>query len=201
MLVIGQKIQEYRVKNELSQEMLAEKLGVSRQSVSKWELGQTLPEVDKIIAMSKLFSVAADELLAICESSHYIANKNKLHFGMYLIVEDFKKSLDFYESLLSIRAEIITPNIFAQFFIDGINMSIMHVSNLKNHNTNYSGDNKFTLNFWVNDLKLEYERIKKLDIGRTTEILKIHKNYHYFNLYDPDNNVIEITGNYIINVE
>jgi len=60
---IGNKIQEHREKNRLSQEMLAEKLGVSRQSVSKWELNQALPEIDKIVAMSKLFQITTDELL------------------------------------------------------------------------------------------------------------------------------------------
>jgi transcriptional regulator with XRE-family HTH domain len=69
---IGKKIQEHREKNRLSQEMLAEKLGVSRQSVSKWELGGALPEVDKIVAMSRLFDVTTDELLilkeGICQS-------------------------------------------------------------------------------------------------------------------------------------
>ena len=60
---IGYKIQEHREKNRLSQEMLAEKLGVSRQSVSKWELDQALPEIDKIVAMSKFFGVTTDELL------------------------------------------------------------------------------------------------------------------------------------------
>ena len=69
---ISKKIQEHREKNGLSQEMLAEKLGVSRQSVSKWELGQALPEVDKIVTMSRLFEVTTDELLilkeGICQS-------------------------------------------------------------------------------------------------------------------------------------
>ena len=64
---VGKKIQEHREKNRLSQEMLAEKLGVSRQSVSKWELGQALPEVDKIVAMSRLFDVTTDELLIVKE--------------------------------------------------------------------------------------------------------------------------------------
>jgi transcriptional regulator with XRE-family HTH domain len=69
---IGKKIQEHREKNGLSQEMLAEKVGVSRQAVSKWELGQALPEVDKIVIMSGLFGVTTDELLikkdGICQS-------------------------------------------------------------------------------------------------------------------------------------
>ena len=60
---IGTKIQELREKNRLSQEALAEKLDVSRQSVSKWELGQAMPEIDKVVAMSKLFEITTDELL------------------------------------------------------------------------------------------------------------------------------------------
>jgi len=60
---IGQKIQTYRVKIGLSQEKLAEKLDVSRQAVSKWEMGQSLPEIDKIVALSKLFEITTDALL------------------------------------------------------------------------------------------------------------------------------------------
>lgn len=194
MLSIGQKILKYRVGSGFTQEILAEKLGVSRQSVSKWELGQTLPEVDKIIAMSKLFSVTADELLDI--NSFNRKNINQLHFGIYLIVKDFKESLYFYEIFLSMRASKIAHNIFAQFFFDGIYMSIMNESNLKGHDYRGSGDHKFALNFWVYDLQAEYERVKNLNIGIFTEIRQVHSNYHYFNLYDPDNNVIEITGKY-----
>ena len=60
---VGEKIQEHRMKNGLSQEVLADKLGVTRQSVSRWELGQALPELDKIVAISRLFKVTTDELL------------------------------------------------------------------------------------------------------------------------------------------
>lgn len=196
MLSIGQKIMEYRVKNRFSQEILAEKLGVSRQSVSKWELGLSLPEVDKIIAMSELFSVTTDELLNINKKSLKKINSNQLRFGIYIIVKNFKDSLYFYEIFLSTRAFKIAHNIFAQFFFDGIYMSIMNESNLKGHDYSGSGDHKFALNFWVHDLLTEYKRIKSLNIGKFTEIRQVHANYHYFNLYDPDNNVIEITGNY-----
>jgi lactoylglutathione lyase len=190
MLSIGMKIQEYRQKNGLSQEMLADKLGVSRQSVSKWEIGQTLPEVDKILSMSKLFSVSTDDLLA--------NNKNQLHFGMYLIVKDFSKSINFYEKLLSMSASIINPNIFAEFHIDNSKcLSLMNESNLKGHDYSGSGDHKFVLNFWIENLNKEYDRVKNLKIGKITEIKRIHINYHFFNLYDPDNNVIEITGGFL----
>lgn len=62
-MTIGGRIQAQREKFGWSQEVLAEKLGVSRQSVSKWELGQSLPEVDKIIEMSGVFGISTDELL------------------------------------------------------------------------------------------------------------------------------------------
>ena len=47
----------------MTQEALAERLNVSRQAVSKWETGPTLPETDKLIAMSELFHVSIDSLL------------------------------------------------------------------------------------------------------------------------------------------
>ena len=53
----GSNIQSLRKKAGMSQEDLAEKLGVSRQAVSKWEMGQSLPETEKLIALSKIFSV------------------------------------------------------------------------------------------------------------------------------------------------
>ncbi len=60
---ISQRIQESRKKQGISQEQLAEVLGVSRQAVSKWESGQALPEIDKIIGMSDYFGVSTDWLL------------------------------------------------------------------------------------------------------------------------------------------
>ncbi|WP_243093240.1 helix-turn-helix transcriptional regulator [Pseudoflavonifractor sp. AF19-9AC] len=47
----------------LSQEDLAEKLGVSRQSVSKWETGQSVPDLDKLIKLADLFGISVDELV------------------------------------------------------------------------------------------------------------------------------------------
>ena len=60
---ISEKIISLRKEKGLSQEAFAEALGVSRQSVSKWESGAALPDTDKIIAMSELFGVSTDYLL------------------------------------------------------------------------------------------------------------------------------------------
>lgn len=62
-MTIGQRIQQIRVSLGLSQEEFGERLEVSRQTVSKWELDQTVPEVQKIVMISKLFSVTTDSIL------------------------------------------------------------------------------------------------------------------------------------------
>ena len=59
----GEKLMELRKKQGWSQEELAERLGVSRQAVSKWESGQTLPDMDKVLLLSEVFGVTTDYLL------------------------------------------------------------------------------------------------------------------------------------------
>ena len=60
---LADNLKKIRKDNNLSQEALADKLGVSRQSVSKWESGLAYPEMDKVIAICKMFNLNIDELL------------------------------------------------------------------------------------------------------------------------------------------
>lgn len=60
---LGNNIYNLRAKADLSQEELAAKLGVSRQSVSKWETDASVPDVDKLIQLSKIFEITLDELV------------------------------------------------------------------------------------------------------------------------------------------
>lgn len=64
-MTLGQRIQEYRKKNNLTQEALGEALGVSRQAISKWESDLTIPEIDKLIVLSKLFGVSLNDLMGV----------------------------------------------------------------------------------------------------------------------------------------
>ena len=59
----NEKLIELRKKHGLSQEELGYKLNVTRQTVSKWELGQTTPEMDKLVEMAKIFNISVDELV------------------------------------------------------------------------------------------------------------------------------------------
>ena len=60
---IGEKIANLRTRAGMSQEQLAETLEVSRQSVSKWEMNQTLPQIDKVLQLCELFKISTDQLL------------------------------------------------------------------------------------------------------------------------------------------
>ncbi|MBR7081646.1 MAG: helix-turn-helix transcriptional regulator [Oscillospiraceae bacterium] len=62
-MILADKIIDLRKKNGWSQEELAEKLGVSRQSVSKWESAQSIPDMGKILRLSELFGVSTDYLM------------------------------------------------------------------------------------------------------------------------------------------
>lgn len=61
--MLGENIRRHRKLNNMSQDELAEKLNVTRQSVSLWENGQTQPSLENIVALAKLFQVSTDELL------------------------------------------------------------------------------------------------------------------------------------------
>ena len=61
--MLSEKIYALRRKSGLSQEQLAEKIGVSRQAISKWEGGLSTPELDKLKALSEYFNITVDELV------------------------------------------------------------------------------------------------------------------------------------------
>lgn len=60
---IGSKLKEARLKTELTQEMVAEEIGISRQTVSNWENGKSYPDIVSLIRLSDLYSLTLDELV------------------------------------------------------------------------------------------------------------------------------------------
>ncbi len=65
---LGKRLADFRKKNNLSQEELASKLKVSRQSISNWESGDASPSIDYIIDLSKLYGVSIDDLMNVDKS-------------------------------------------------------------------------------------------------------------------------------------
>ena len=72
--MLGDNIRKYRKLNNMSQDELAEKLNVTRQSISLWENGQTQPSLENIVALAKLFKVSTDELLVSDKTSFPASN-------------------------------------------------------------------------------------------------------------------------------
>ncbi|MCD8106996.1 MAG: helix-turn-helix domain-containing protein [Oscillospiraceae bacterium] len=68
-MALSEKLYTLRKKSGLSQEQLAEELNVSRQAISKWESGNSIPESDKLVAISNYFNVSLDYLLKDDEPS------------------------------------------------------------------------------------------------------------------------------------
>ena len=74
---IANRLVELRKKNNLSQEELASRLGISRQAVSKWERAESSPDTDNLICLAKLYGVSLDELLNCDDSIDDIVNNEK----------------------------------------------------------------------------------------------------------------------------
>lgn len=75
-MILSEKITELRKRNGLSQEEFGAEIGVSRQAVSKWEMAQTTPDLNKIMAMSEFFDVPTDFLLKDEYDLSFLENKS-----------------------------------------------------------------------------------------------------------------------------
>jgi len=62
-MCLGKNICNFRKKNGISQEQLAEQIGVSRQTISNWELGETSPNSEQLISISRILDISIDELI------------------------------------------------------------------------------------------------------------------------------------------
>lgn len=72
----------YRKKSGFTQEQIAEKLGVSRQAVAKWERGETLPDIENVIALADLYEVSVDGLVRNLTSFGEASVDKKHMFGV-----------------------------------------------------------------------------------------------------------------------
>lgn len=91
---LGNRLAELRKQHGLSQEELADKLGVSRQAVSKWERGEASPDTDNLIELAKIYNVSLDELLGLAQPKEDKEEKEDegvgihIHGGVHIKDED-----------------------------------------------------------------------------------------------------------------
>lgn len=87
--MLNDNIKKFRKIKKLTQEQVAEKLNVSRQTVSKWESGETIPDIYNCCELAKLYEITVDDLLNEQKFSN-INPKGKYIFGLVKIDEDNK---------------------------------------------------------------------------------------------------------------
>lgn len=132
----------------------------------------------------------------------------------YIFVSDIKKSLTFYSTLLKEKPIYQNDDRWVQFsnkialYNKAYDAKIISKEPSERFNQAYIDDfnkntgtpknNLVVFNFEVDDLKQEYERLIKANIGEVSELLyvNVHMPYWYFNIIDPDGNTLEITGKY-----
>ncbi len=110
---IGNKIMELRKKCGLSQEELAEKVGVARQTISKWELGETSPDIKQAKELSKIFNISLDELVSNDINNILVEKTSNTEKLAGLILKLIKVALVFVVvvPLLLVIAAVIYRNI------------------------------------------------------------------------------------------
>ena len=86
-MTIAEKLKYLRREHNMTQEDMAEKLNVSRQTISKWETNITIPDADNIVAICKLFNITTDELLdynvqTVKKKKQFIVDMLVLLFGI-----------------------------------------------------------------------------------------------------------------------
>lgn len=97
----SEKLQKLRKENNYSQEQLADMLDVSRQSVSKWESGQTYPEMDKLLSMCKIFKCSLDDLTNDEITDFNISKKQKNNFTNIIdeLLDIINRSLNMFKKM------------------------------------------------------------------------------------------------------
>ncbi|MBF1170497.1 MAG: helix-turn-helix transcriptional regulator, partial [[Eubacterium] sulci] len=91
--MISMRIRELRKQAKLSQEMMAEKIGVSRQAITKWETGLGVPDIENLVAIADLFKLSLDELMGR-DIEHETLAKDYLYESVTEYDIDGKKDFD-----------------------------------------------------------------------------------------------------------
>ena len=120
----NEKLIKLRKSSGLSQEELGNKLNIARQTVSKWELGETTPEMDKLVELSNLFNVSLDEMIKETEVPEVIAREldHKKIDSVYNDVGNAKKFIKSYIIVVGIISIIIIIILLNYFIRTAFNL-------------------------------------------------------------------------------
>ncbi len=139
-MTLADRIQEQRKLKGISQEELADKVGVSRQAVSKWESEQSMPDLDKIIILSEYFGVTTDYLIKgtkTCNNKKPLSDEQVLFITNIFYITGIASNFLGFVSTLTIwitwqnyfaflvGSIFMIYSIFAMFFAENINRYLL----------------------------------------------------------------------------
>lgn len=164
-MILGKNIYELRKQNNLSQEQLAEKMGVARQTISKWELGETSPDIEQAKELSKIFQISLDELTNNEIKNPIITKVNKIDVTSTKIINILKIILIVVSLIIIFQVSIIFFNDY--FATEPSSYSVSF--NCQVDNTNYSykiiKDKQISgLKLYTNDIDLKIDASNYDDI-------------------------------------
>ena len=160
----SEKLIKLRKDNKLSQEQLANMLDVSRQSVSKWESGQTYPEMDKLLSLCKIFKCTLDELtndeISQEEMLTNSKKKNTFRSAIYDMLEFINKSISMlkamsFKEILKMLFELFILVIFLFILYFPFNLVISIGENALNfifgyhYNISYLWNGAINIIYWL----------------------------------------------------
>ena len=161
-MTLGQRIQELRKGLGLSQEELGEKMGVSRQAISKWEGDQTIPELDKLISLSKLFGLTVGQLLGVEQPVPAPAPPQRAPRWQTLLLAGMGAALVILSVLTGILwsqlQELKLQTVLNEDYVDCRNRELFQtaectLSDIEPGFLWYEGDQDLTLNFTLRPVK------------------------------------------------
>lgn len=131
--MLSENLKRIRKDNNLSQEQLAEKLGVSRQSVSKWENGEAYPEMDKVLQLCKMFNLNIDELLNQDIKEVNESKQSRINIDKYVgdFLDFITKTINLFSSM---KFKDIVKCLIEQAIIGSIIFSLLSIIGLVGSN-------------------------------------------------------------------
>ncbi len=117
--MLGERLYELRRKKNMSQEEMAEKLNVSRQTISKWETNQTQPDFDKIIPICQLFDISSEELLTGKKTSQNPVKleENKRKTALVVSLSVFLYFVAFIWAVIAESLPFVGENLLGSIFL------------------------------------------------------------------------------------
>jgi len=103
--MLGEKIHKLRKEKGMTQEELAAQITVSRQAISKWELGEAMPDTENVVQLSRLFNVSTDYLL-LDEYKKLEVDLISVEFGYSLLSLIAEKGSYFEETLIKFKKQL-----------------------------------------------------------------------------------------------